>query len=78
MNNIDESDLKIKRNKKTIGDIIFGGISLFLVSILFFFLAMENKYGTFKTVALGVFLWDKRGTNYGSNRFTFSGQGYDG
>ena len=37
MNNIDESDLKIKKNKKTIGDIIFGGISLFLVSILFFF-----------------------------------------
>ena len=37
MKHLDESDLKIKKNSKTVGDIIFGGISLFLLLIIFFF-----------------------------------------
>ena len=43
-----------------------------------FSLERENKRGTFYGVALDVILWDKETPCYGTNRFTFSGQGYDG
>ena len=37
MKNLDESESKIKKNSKTVHDIVFGGITLLLLSIIFLF-----------------------------------------